>query len=157
MKYRKHSPAGVGPPFVDPSFAMELESARSGGRKPRRGDGARDDRKTKQLCRQVHQALSLALAGECDDDVLRDLTIESVTPAPNASRLMVCVALPPARSVDPAPAPRDVMERLSFHYAKLRHCVAVAITRKRAPELTFLPVAPGYLSAGTDDRGEVNP
>jgi hypothetical protein len=98
----------------------------------------------------VFQALSLALAGECDDDVLRDLTVESVTPAPNASRLLVCVALPPARPGERAPAPHAVLERLSMHNARLRRCVASAITRKRAPELTFLPVAPGTLLGGTD-------
>lgn len=156
-KYRKHSPAGDGPPFVDPLFAMEL--ARSGGRG--RGTGRRDaaqrDRKTKQLCRQVFQAVSLALAGECDDEVLRDLTVGSVTPAPNASRLLVCVALPPARPGGPVLAPQIVMERLAIHHARLRRCVAAAVTRKRAPELTFLPVAPGSESAQVGDRREVTP
>lgn len=157
MKYRKHSPAGDGPPFVDPLFAMELSRSGERGRKSGRRDGARDDRKTKQLCRQVFQAVSLALAGECGDEVLRDLTVESVAPAPNASRLLVCVALPPARPGEPVPTPQEVMERLSMHQARLRRCVAAAVTRKRAPELTFLPVAASSMSVEADDRKEVKP
>lgn len=47
-----------------------------------------------QVCRQAQRALSLALAGECHDDVLRSLYVTSVLPAPDASRLLVCVVLP---------------------------------------------------------------
>jgi ribosome-binding factor A len=134
-----------------------MELSRSGDRGRGRRDAARKDRKTKQLCRQVFQAVSLALAGECDDEVLRDLTVESVTPAPNASRLLVCVALPPARPGETLPSPQMVMERLTIHRARLRRCVAAVVTRKRAPELTFLPVAPGSLLAQADDQREVTP
>jgi hypothetical protein len=163
LKYRKHSLAGDGPPFVDPLFAMEL--ARSGDRGRSRRDDAQRDRKTKQLCRQVFQAVSLALAGECDDEVLRDLTVESVTPAPNASRLLVCVALPAMspsngplpRPGEPVPSAQLVMERLAVHHPRLRRCVAAAVTRKRAPELTFLPVSPGSMSGPAGDRNEVKP
>ena len=134
---------------------MELSRSGGRGRGPGRREEAQKDRKTKQLCRQVFQAVSLALAGECDDEVLRDLTVESVTPAPNASRLLVCVALPPARPGEEVLSPQNVLERLAVHHARLRRCVAAAVTRKRAPELTFLPIAPGSLSAQGDDRTEV--
>ncbi len=152
MKYRKHSPAGDGPPFVDPLFAAELDRSDDRGRKPGRRGAAQKQRKARQLCRQVFQAISLALAGECDDELLRDLTVESVTPAPNASRLLVCVALPLPRPGASVLLPQVVLERLATHHARLRRCVAAAVTRKRAPELTFLPVAPGCLLAAPDDQ-----
>lgn len=157
LKYRKHSSAGDGPPFVDPLFAAELSRSGDQRRKSDRRHASQDDRKTKQLCRQVFQAISLALAGECDDEVLRELTVESVTPAPNASRLLVCVALPPARPGETPPTPGKVMEHLSLHSARLRRSVAAAVTRKRAPELTFLPVLPGTLSGDGNERREVTP
>ncbi len=52
--------------------------------------GGRRDHKTAQLCRQVFQALSMAL-GDCGDDVLRGLLVHDVDPAPNAGRLLVRV------------------------------------------------------------------
>lgn len=54
----------------------------------------RGDRKTLQLCRQVQQALMLALAGECGDDLLRDVSVDSVDPAGGSGHLLVCVAVP---------------------------------------------------------------
>jgi ribosome-binding factor A len=110
-----------------------------------------------QLCRQAYQALTLALGGGCGDDVLRDCTVESVVPAPNASRLLVRVALPPAAPGEPAPSPETVMQCLSLAHGRLRRAVAAAITRKRAPELTFLPVftaAPPAGEAGGEAGGE---
>src|SRR6516162_7232294 len=64
------------------------------GRDPRLdrrdGSGKVGNRKALQLCSQVARTLMGVLA-ECGDDVLRDLVIESVTPAPNSSRLLVTV------------------------------------------------------------------
>ena len=37
-------------------------------------------RKTMQLCRQVEQTLCLVLSGECKDELLQSLLVESVTP-----------------------------------------------------------------------------
>ena len=125
------------PPFVNPDFADALSGRRDDSFSRER---QKDDRKARQLCRQVYQVLSLALAGECGDDVLRELTVESVEPAPNVSRLLVRVALP---SAGPPLSPIKVLERLDRVRGLLRQRVARAITRKRAPELIFMPVAPG--------------
>jgi ribosome-binding factor A len=140
---------------------------RSSGRSRRSAAGGGEDRKTRQLCRQVYQALTLTLGGESGDDVLRDCTVESVVPAPNASRLLVRVALPPARPGEPAASPVAVMECLARAHGRLRRAVAAAVTRKRAPELTFLPVyavapdAPAEGAAGEcgddEDGKEVRP
>jgi ribosome-binding factor A len=90
-------------------------------------------RKTLQLCRQVERALNYVLAGECDDDVLRDLTIVSVEPAPDASRMMVTVAPSMPGTCD---LPR-ILEHLQNASGMLRSFVAASIHRKRAPELAF--------------------
>jgi ribosome-binding factor A len=72
-----------------------------------------------------------------------------VLPAPDASRLMVRVVVP--RGVD-VPV-HDVLSRLGRAHGVLRSAVAQAITRKRAPELTFVPV----VETSPGDRGEVTP
>lgn len=120
-------------PFVDPVFVEALSPHRRITRSPDRPAG---DHKTQQLCRQVQRALSLVLAGECDDDILRELYVDAVLPAPNASRLLVRVSVPPGMSISFI----EVLNRLERVHGHLRQAVAHAITRKRAPELTFVPV-----------------
>jgi ribosome-binding factor A len=100
----------------------------------------RRDHKTAQLCRQVFRALSLAL-GECADDVLRELSVLDVQPAPDASRMLVRVACS-ASAGDPV-GMADVLARLGEAGGFFRREVAAAITRKRAPELMFVLVPPG--------------
>ena len=132
---RKRSRTGGALPFVDPVFAeaMNPHRSRRAGREQRE---EKPDHKIMQLCRQAQRALTLALAGECDDDVLRLLYVAEVLPAPDASRLLVRVELPRgAGEVSIV----DLLERLSRVQGTLRKAVASAITRKRAPELTFLP------------------
>lgn len=102
------------------------------------GQPRRHDRKTLQLCRQVADTLSLVLAGEFDDELLHNLEVVSVEPAPDASQLLVgvCPAIP-GEQVDAA----QVMERLAKVSGRLRSEVAAAITRKRAPRLLFQVLA----------------
>jgi len=79
------------------------------------------------------------------DDVLRELVVHDVEPAPDASRLMVGVGLSAsanARSVV------EVLGRLAEASGFLRREVATAITRKRAPELMFTLVAEGGRGVG---------
>ena len=135
MKPRsKRSRANGALPFVDPIFAdaMVPHRARGAARDERR---EKPDHKAMQVCRAAQRALSLSLGGECDDDVLRSLYVESVLPAPDASRLLVCVVIP--RDVDAAT--EDVLARLQRVGGLLRSAVARAVTRKRAPELSFMP------------------
>lgn len=93
------------------------------------------DYKTAQLCKQTFRALCQSLAGDCGDPVLQNLVLESVTPAPDATRLLVTVL------AKPADAPVDltcIFHRLEQVKGMLRAAVASAIYRKKAPELTFL-------------------
>jgi ribosome-binding factor A len=90
-------------------------------------------RKTRQLCSQVAQALSLILSSEFDDDLLLGLTVLAVEPAPNESQLLVTL-----RSDCVEPSEREeILRRLSQATGFLRSEVAAAITRKRAPQLVF--------------------
>src|SRR5262249_35734345 len=90
------------------------------------------NRKALQLCDQVAQTLGFVLVGECGDDLLRDLVVEAVVPAPNSAHLLVTVAMP-ADGPDPA----RVLEHLQAAMGMLRSEVAAAIHRKKVPLLTF--------------------
>jgi ribosome-binding factor A len=96
----------------------------------REGTGKVPNRKALQLCAQVARTLAGVLA-ECGDDVLRDLLVESVTPMPNAARLLVTLlpTVPRETSV--------ILERLEHARGKLRTEAVAAIHRRRAPELLF--------------------
>lgn len=94
----------------------------------------RGDRKARQLCRQVSQTLSYVLSGECDDDTLRSLYVESVDPAPDSSRLLVTVSN--LDKDDDTPA-IDILTKLAAVNGKLRSEVAASISRRKTPELIF--------------------
>ena len=119
-------------------FADDLQSAEDVFRKPSRH---KSDRKVQQLCRQVERAITLG--GQCADPILQDLVVESVTPAPDASRLTVRVYFPAssheaAQAGDSPPLSLfELLERLERARPLFRREVAAAITRKRAPELCF--------------------
>ena len=90
-------------------------------------------RKTRQLCSQIEQALALILASEFDDDQLLGLTVLAVEPAPNESQLLVLLQSDQADSA----AREEVLRRLNQAAGFLRCEIAAAITRKRAPQLMF--------------------
>ncbi len=102
----------------------------------RKGRPRKDDRKARQLCRQVAETLSQVLSGECGDEVLESLQVVAVDPAPDASQLVVTVhaGLPgESERIDP----NVVQSHIAAVMGKLRCEVAAAITRKRAPTLIF--------------------
>ena len=101
-------------------------------------------RKAQQLCQQVAETLSLVLSGEFGEE-LSDLRIVAVTPAPDATQLLVLVA--PAFA-DRLLDPNVVMARLMAAAGQLRSEVARAITRRRAPKLLF------QFSAGPAGEGQ---
>lgn len=90
------------------------------------------NRKALQLCGQVADTLALVLA-ECGDDVLRDLVVVSVRPAPTSVRLLVTVA----RGAGVAEDAAQIAGRLEGARGKLRSEVAAAVHRRKAPDLTF--------------------
>jgi ribosome-binding factor A len=92
------------------------------------------NRKALQLCGQVERTLSSVLQDGCEDEVLRDLLITSVTPAPDSTRLLVTVCRSPASTEVER---EEVLVRLRGASAKLRREVAAAIHRRKTPELLF--------------------
>ncbi len=99
------------------------------------------DRKALQLCHQVAETLEEVLA-ECGDVVLQALRVLDVEPAPDASRLLVTVA------VDGLPREKLDLDRVHDHLVRasghLRNEVAGAITRKRTPVLVYRLAAPEF-------------
>jgi ribosome-binding factor A len=122
---------------IDPDFAEALyedTSCNSSGRQAQR--------KARQFCRQVQRALNLALADRNVGDGVNELFVEDVFPAPDCGRLLVHVLIPAGRPV------ADAMIALGREAPRLRSEVASAITRKRAPELCFVPA---YQDGGCDE------
>ena len=125
--------------FENPDFADALYGASS----DRLSSASRQgERKTRQFCRQVQRALNLAIADRHADDGMNDLFVEEVSPAPDCGHLLVHVVIPADRSVTQA------LNALRRDAPRLRSEVAMAITRKRAPELSFVPAFPD----GGDDE-----
>jgi ribosome-binding factor A len=98
-----------------------------------RDSRGRSGHKDRQICRQVFDALSYALA-ELDDPVIDELVIDSVVPAPSASRVLVVLR----PSVAGSDADFEIaLARLREVAPELREEVAAEITRRRVPELVF--------------------
>ena len=87
----------------------------------------------------MERTLSAVLAGECDDDLLRDLVVLSVVPAPNAGRLLVTIALPASAGV----SVEEALRRCCGASGHLRGEVAAAVSRRKTPELAFRVVTDG--------------
>jgi ribosome-binding factor A len=79
---------------------------------------------------------------------VRELVLHDVTPAPDSSRLLVRVGLRAHAGV------AEALDGLERARGFLRREVAAAITRKRAPDLLFVPVP---TDAGGRAPGEVRP
>ena len=93
------------------------------------------DRKTLQLCRQVLETLELVLTGETSDELLQSAFVQSVTPAPNASQLLVLVGVrEPMDFVSKA----LLQSRLEARAPWLRSQIASSICRKKVPRLQIL-------------------
>ena len=137
MKHRTRRPRGP-TDFVDPDFARALYGERSG----RSSSERQAERKARQFCRQVQRALNLALADGGGDDGLNELFVEEVSPAPDCGHLLVHVLVPAERRVN------DALGALRRDAPRLRSEIAAAITRKRAPELSFVPA----VAAGGHDE-----
>ncbi len=126
-------------PSPDDGLGPHSRSPMIGGRHTPRRALESPNRKALQLCHQVAETLDEVLA-ECGDGVLQALRVLDVEPAPDASRLLVTVAVdaPPDETLDP----RSVHDHLAKASGHLRSEVAGAITRKRAPVLVYRLAAP---------------
>ena len=118
------------PPCADMGPGDGLDPRRDDMSTPRRVV----NRKALQLCAQVARTLANVLSGECGDDRLRDLLVESVQPAPDSTRLLVTVYPGPAFAASDT---EPVLRALYGATGMLRGQIARAIHRKRVPELVF--------------------
>jgi ribosome-binding factor A len=117
---------------MDPDFAEALCEGESN----RRSSERQSQRKTQQFCRQVQRALNLALENRNAGDGINGLIVEEVSPAPDCGRLLVHIVIPAGCLV------AEAMSALRRDAPRLRSEVAMEITRKRAPELCFVPAFP---------------
>ncbi len=108
--------------------------------------GRKEDRKARQLCRQVAETLDMVLSGECHDELLQSLHVLTVEPAPNASRLLVTLSADVAEDLFDHQA---ILGLLNDQSGRLRYEVGRAIHRKRVPTLVFHVVGPVRSSTGT--------
>jgi ribosome-binding factor A len=106
----------------------------------RRPSRQRTNRKALQMCGEIARTLSAVLAWESGDDLLRCVTVVSVEPAPDSTRVLVRVCIPQSADVL---TPSQVLEGLHRLSGKLRTEVAGALHRKRVPELVFQVVTGG--------------
>ena len=116
----------------------------------RHGSGA-SERKTLQLCAQVRRTLELTLAGDVRDDVLLDLAVERVEPAPDDRRLRVVLAAHGAAAARPE---AEVRARLEAARGLLLEELARGISRRKLPELAFEIVRGGLPVEPDPERGE---
>ena len=135
---KQHNRGSKEPQFIDPDFVDALYEDTSGSS----SSGRQAQRKALQFCRQVQRALNLALADRSVGEGISDLFVEDVFPAPDCGRLLVHVVIPTGLTV------ADAMIALGRQTPRLRSEVASAITRKRAPELCFVPA---YQDRGCDE------
>ena len=132
VKYRRKEKE-----FMDPDFADALSGARSENHSASR----QAERKAQQFCRQVQRALNLALEDSSADESLSGLFVEEVSPAPHCGHLLVHVLVPAGRVA------AEAISALRRDTPRLRSEVAMTISRKRAPELLFVPV---FTDGGAD-------
>lgn len=117
--------------FIDADFAESLY----GDGNSNRSDTRQVQRKTQQFCRQVQRALNLALVDSSTMSIGCDLFVDEVSPGPDCGHLLVHIVVQDGYSVV------EAMNALRRDASRLRSEVAMAIARKRAPELSFVPVS----------------
>lgn len=118
--------------LIDPDFADFTEALKE-GKSNRHSSNRQAERKTLQFCRQVQRALNLALENLNAGADITGLFVEDVSPAPDCGRLLVRVAVSAGLPV------AEAISALHRAAPRLRSEVAMAISRKRAPELSFIP------------------
>jgi len=89
---------------------------------------------TRQLCRQVEQALELSIHCDCEDPLLAGLHLLEVRPLGRASMLEAVLAVPTTDMEQLA----IIRERLRQSEGRLRAAISREIHRKRTPHLRFL-------------------
>jgi ribosome-binding factor A len=85
----------------------------------------------RQLCAQIQEALYWVLGSQVGDETLALFQVVSVEPIPDATRLLVTLAVPDDQNLESA------QTRLQKAAKAIRAEAAAAINRRKAPELVF--------------------
>lgn len=101
--------------------------------------------KTLQLSKEIQRTVTLVLAGEIHDRLLRDLQVVSVEPEQDRQLFVVTVCHTEA---DDSCSKQEVLAALKRSQGLLRYTLAQAINRKKTPMLRF-----NYI--GVIGKGEV--
>ena len=101
------------------------------------------DAKIRRLCAQVRRTIDLTLAGDCDDEVLQNMSVESVEPAPGNRLAVTLTVRAPGDALEKA----EVLARLEAARPLLVSEIARSVERRSLPELSFWVVRAG------DERG----
>jgi ribosome-binding factor A len=101
------------------------------------GKNRAPDRKLLQLCSQIQETLIWVLGSVSNDDILPVCSVIGVEPLPGNNRLLVKIGVPNDISLESA------SQALAKATNALRAEVAQSITRRKAPELVFLPLRTG--------------
>ena len=131
-----------GAEFPDSHLDADFAEILYGEKDNNRSNNRQMERKTQQFCRQVQRALNLALADTSVADIGCDLFVDEVSPGPDCGHLLVHIVVQEGYSI------ADALSALRRESSRLRSEVAMAITRKRAPELAFVPVS---MQGGSDE------
>jgi ribosome-binding factor A len=111
----------------------------------------KNPRKIHQLCAQVRQVIDLCLAERWDHPLLERVSVVSVTPFPDASRLLILVSV---EGDDPIDVQR-LLATLRDLRPILRQEISMEINRKRTPEIVFDlipdPPPPSFPPAPSED------
>jgi ribosome-binding factor A len=126
-----------GAEFPDSHLDADFAEILYGEKDNNRSGNRQAQRKAQQFCRQVQRALNLALADSGAAGIGFDVFVDEVSPGPDCGHLLVRIVVQDGYSIV------DAMSALRRDASRLRSEVAMAITRKRAPELSFVPVIMG--------------
>jgi len=120
-----------------PCVSLGIDDGREARDLFRKSVRKKSNHKAHQLCKQVMETINYLLAGGLGDSRLHQIMVDSVTPAPDAARLLVSV-----RFMDPDPefGPGDIQAALNGACGLIRCEVAGVIQRKKVPELVFVMV-----------------
>lgn len=92
-----------------------------------------DQRKQLQLAAQIRRSLESTLVGECTDEVLQNISVESVEPAPGHRMIVMLMVHAPGTER----SREEVMGLVEASRPLLVRRVAEDVNRRSLPELTF--------------------
>ncbi len=105
----------------------------------RGGGSGGGDRKMLQLCAAIRRTLELTLVGDFEDEVLQNMSIESVEPVAGNRVQVMFMVHPPGSELEKS----EVLARLEAARPHMIEEIARAVNRRSLPELTFWVIKEG--------------